>query len=208
MVKRIIKYILGTNDLGLLYDNKQDMSLVGYMDSDWVGDSVTRRSTSGYCFYIGQGALSWSCKKQPTVALSSTEAEYRGLMNAACESIWIRGFLKDVGIDVPQACIFCDNLSAIKLTHNPVFHARTKHIEIHYHFIREKVQEGSVVIQYCTTNEQVADIFTKSLGKEKFNFCREMLGLREVNDTTSGGGVKIPDLYIHYPSMYLFFLCF
>jgi len=187
------------------------MALVGYTDSDWAGDSLTRRSTSGYCFYIGQGTISWSCKKQPTVALSSTEAEYRGLMNSTCESIWIRKFLKDVGIHIPQACIFSDNMSAIKLAHNPVFHARTKHIEIHYHFVREKVQEGCVDIKYCPTIEQIADIFTKALGKAKFIYCREKLGLREIIDASSGGGVKIPDssTYVYnYVCIFFVFLVY
>jgi hypothetical protein len=112
------------------------VQLAGYTNADWVGNAADRRSTSGYAFSIGSAAIAWSNKKQLTVALSSTEAEYRGAAVATCEAIWLKRLLKDLheeGSD--PTMIYCDNLSSIQLTKNPVFHARTKHIEVHYHFV-------------------------------------------------------------------------
>lgn len=188
--KRILCYLNGTANLGIQYDVCTDLSLYGYTDADWAGDSESRKSTSGYCFHIGSGAISWSCKKQPTVALSSTEAEYRGLTNAACESTWLQHFFSDFGFRFPCATIYCDNQSAIKLSKNPVFHARTKHIEVHYHFVREKINEGNIKVEYCNTDMQVADVMTKPLGVEKFVFCRAKLGVCEKPVLSLRGGIE------------------
>ena len=112
--------------------------------------------------------MTWSSKKQPTVALSSTEAEYRGAAIAACEVAWLNKLLHDFGLQVHRKVVlYCDNLSSIQLARNPVFHARTKHIKVHYHFIQEKVLSGEIDLEYVNTKEQVADIFTKALGAEK-----------------------------------------
>ncbi|MCO5576675.1 hypothetical protein L7F22_030490 [Adiantum nelumboides] len=119
-------------------------------------------------FSLGSAVITWSSKKRPTVALSSTEAEYRGGAMEACEVAWPQLLLGDLGIQVQRpAVIHCDNLSSIQLARNPVFHARTKHIEVHYHFIRERVLDGSIDLTFVRTDEQVADIFTKALGAEK-----------------------------------------
>ena len=127
-------------------------------------------------FSFGSAAVTWSSKKQPTVALLSTEAEYRGAAVAACEVAWLRTLLGDLGVQVDeQVVIHCDNLSSIQLARNPVFHARTKHIEVHYHYVRERVLAGDIDLVYISTEEQVADIFTKALGAEKlchfFGLC-------------------------------------
>ena len=114
------------------------------------------------------GAISWSSKKQPIFALSSTKAEYRGAAVAACEAVWLTRILKDLGIPIKDPTpLFCDNMCTIYLARNPVFHARTKHIEVHYHFIREHVLAGDVDLQHISTNLQTADIFTKALGADK-----------------------------------------
>ncbi|MCO5553730.1 hypothetical protein L7F22_007256 [Adiantum nelumboides] len=119
-------------------------------------------------FSLGSAAITWSSKKQPTVALSSTEAEYRGGAVAACEVAWLELLLGDLRIQVQRpVVIHCDNLSSIQLARNPVFHARTKHIEVHYHFIRERFLDGSINLTFVRTDEQVVDIFTKALGAEK-----------------------------------------
>ncbi|MCO5593637.1 hypothetical protein L7F22_047652 [Adiantum nelumboides] len=121
-----------------------------------------------FMFSLWSAAITWSSKKQPTVALSSTEAEYRGATMAACEVAWLELPLGDLGIQVQRpVVIHCDNLSSIQLTQNPVFHAKTKHIEVHYHFIRERVFDGSINLTFLRTDEQVAHIFTKALGVEK-----------------------------------------
>ena len=167
------------------------MHLSGYTDADWAGSPYDRRSTSGYSFTLGTGAVSWSSKKQPTVALSSNEAEYRGAALAACEIDWLCTLLHSLDIVVDYAVVlYCDNMSSIKLSSNPVFHARTKHIEVHYHFIREKVIAGEIDLQHVSTTMQVADIFTKSLGTEEFQQFRNSLGVMSI-DVSLRGSVEI-----------------
>ncbi|MCO5566838.1 hypothetical protein L7F22_020520 [Adiantum nelumboides] len=128
-------------------------------------------------FSLGSAAITWSSKKQPTVALSSTEAEYRGAAVAACEVAWLELLLRDLGIQVQRpVVIHCNNLSSIQLAQNPVFHAKTKHIEVHYHFIRERVLDGSINLTFVRTDELVADIFTKALEQrscDDFKRCLE-----------------------------------
>ncbi|MCO5579900.1 hypothetical protein L7F22_033765 [Adiantum nelumboides] len=132
-------------------------------------------------FSLGSAAITWSSKKQPTVALSTTEAEYRGVAMAACEVAWLELLLRDLGIQVHRpVVIHCDNLSSTLLARNPVFHARTKHIEVHYHFIKKRVLDGSIDLTFVTTDEKAADIFTKALGVEKLRQFRAMLGVREL----------------------------
>jgi hypothetical protein len=138
-------------------------------------------------FSFGSGAVSWSSKKQPTVALSSTEAEYRGAAIAACEVVWLQKLLSDLGQSVDAlVVIYCDNISSILLANNPVYHARTKHIEVHYHFIREKVLAKEIDLIHVSTEDQVADIFTKALGIDKLRKFRKMLGVLEVDLSLRG----------------------
>eukprot|EP00253_Pinus_taeda_P013986 PITA_13986 len=134
--KKVLRYLKGTVNLGIMYTDESDVVLTGFSDSDWAGNPDDRRSTSGYAFHIGSGVVSWSSKKQPTVSLSSTESEYKALTNATCEAIWLWRILADLEEAQSGAtCINCDNQSAIKLAHNPVYHVRTKHVELQYHFI-------------------------------------------------------------------------
>lgn len=143
-VRRILRYVRSTVDYGILYKAGVVPELVGFSDADWAGDPSTRRSTTGYTFSLGSGgAVSWCSKKEPTVALSSTEAEYRAATMAAQECCWLLQLVREVGISVDYPVdVFCDNQSAIRLASNLVFHARTKHIEVHHHYIREKVLSG------------------------------------------------------------------
>ena len=123
------------------------------MDVDWAGNAGDRRSTSGSVFTFGSAAIAWSSKKQPTVALSSTEAEYQGAAVATCEAIWLKRLLKDLHVEVSDpTTMYCDNLNNIQLSKNPVFHARTKHIEVHYHFVRERVLSSEVELVYVPTD--------------------------------------------------------
>ena len=125
---------------GIMYKSNTTIRLEGYTDADWEGYKVDRRSTSGFVFSLRSGAISWSCKKQPTVALSSTEAEYRGAIVAACEAVWLKRILKDLGVPIKDPIrLYYDNMSSIYLARNPIFHMWTKHIEVHYHFICEHV---------------------------------------------------------------------
>jgi len=138
-------------------------------------------------FSFGSGAVSWSNKKQPIVALSSTEAEYKGVAIATCEVVWLQKLLSDLGqsVDV-RVVIYCDNISSILLVNNPIYHAKTKHIEVHYHFIREKVLTKEIDLIHVSTEDQVVDIFTKALGIDKLRKFRKMLGVLEVDLSLRG----------------------
>jgi hypothetical protein len=192
-VKRILKYIKHTLQCGIFYEAKRQLQVHGYTDADWAGNVSNRRSTSGFMFSFGSGAVSWSSKKQPTVALSSTKAEYKGATIAACEAIatcetiWLQKLLSNLGqsLDAPIV-ICCDNISSILLANNPVYHARTKHIEVHYHFIRKKVLAKEIDLIHVSTKDQVVDIFTKALGTNKLRKFRKMLGVLEVDLSLRG----------------------
>jgi len=167
-LKRVFCYLNGTRDLGIVYGRG---NLYGYTDSDWAGDVSTRKSTTGYVYLLGSAAVSWSSKRQPTVALSSCEAEYMAATQAAKEAIWLRRFLTELGYtrpDIDSVTINCDNQGAITLTKNPEFHARTKHIDIQWHYVREQVEKGAVTLRFIGTAEMVADGLTKPLGRVKF----------------------------------------
>ena len=135
-VRHTLRYVQATIDYALFYAADGEINLYGYTDADWAGSATDRRSTSGYIFSFGSGAVTWSSKKQPTVALSSTEVEYRGATVAACEVAWLNKLLHDFGLQAHRKVVLnCDNLSSIQLARNPVFHVRTKHIKVHYHLI-------------------------------------------------------------------------
>ncbi|XP_030449110.1 uncharacterized mitochondrial protein AtMg00810-like [Syzygium oleosum] len=176
--KRILRYVKKTFDFGLLYKKESSGELVGRCDAGYAGDQHTRRSTTGYSFHLGSAVVSWCSKRQPTVSLSTTEAEYKAVEMAALESMWLVPLLDDLHQSIDYSTIlYCDNLSAISLAENPVFHARTKHMEVHYHFLKEKVLEGEIKMEYTKTGDQVADIFTKGLGAAKFEEFRTQLGM-------------------------------
>lgn len=190
-VKRIIKYLSGTLDYGILYEkNENDMNLVGFSDSDFAGDPETRRSTSGFAFCLASGVVTWASQRQRLVTLSTTEAEYVAAATAAKEAVWLRKLLKDLGrMGDDPIVLFLDNQSAIRLVKNPEFHKRTKHIDIKYHFIREKVDQGDLTFKYVCSNEQRADIFTKPFAKQRFSFLRQSLGVISRAEYSSGEAV-------------------
>ncbi|KAM1941804.1 hypothetical protein ACFX13_029341 [Malus domestica] len=176
-VKRILRFLKGTVDHGIWF-KKGSLHLTAFSDADWAGCVFYRRSTSGYCVYLGSNLISWSAKKQQTVARSSTEAEYRSLALTAAEITWICKIFKDLTFPLSHPpTLWCDNVSAISLASNHVFHARTKHIEIDYHYIRELVLAGLITVLYVNTEHQIADIHTKSLPKSRFHFLRSKLSL-------------------------------
>ena len=176
--KKILKYLAGTQDLALKFTKLSSIGLVGYSDSDYGGDSIDRKSTTAYVFNIGSAAVAWASKKQPTIALSTTEAEYRAMSCAAQELIWLQTLMKEIGFEQHNSStILSDNQSAIALARNPVFHQRSKHIEIQAHFIREKVLDDTIQLQYCASSSNLADILTKPLPQEQFFLLRDALGL-------------------------------
>ncbi|KAK1437640.1 hypothetical protein QVD17_03434 [Tagetes erecta] len=178
--KRILKYVASTTKFGIWYKRSQEIDLVGYSDSDWASCVDDRKSISAYVFTLGTGVVSWRSKKQTTVALSSTEAEYISASGATCQALWLRRILEDLGYNIDKATvIYCDNKSAINLSKNPVTDGRTRHIDIKYHFIREMIGKGLINLRFCRTHEQVADVLTKSLSREKFVHFRHNLGVME-----------------------------
>ncbi len=178
-VKHILRYLKGTSTFGLVY-SKKEKSLTGYSDADWAGDVNDRRSTSGYCFMLSGAAISWKSRKQSCVALSTAEAEYVALASATQEATWIRRLLVDLKYCGSEpTVIFEDNQSAICIGQNPQYHSKTKHIDIKYHFVRQQLSNKTIALQYCSTNDMIADVFTKSLSFDKFVRMRESLGLFE-----------------------------
>ena len=176
-VKRIFRYLKGTVNLALKYEQSDSGALIGFSDSDWAGDQDDRRSTTGNMFLLNGGPVSWLSKKQVTVALSTAEAEYVALSQAAQEATWMRRLLSDLRMEATSTVILEDNQGAIAIAKNPVNHSRTKHIDIRYHYIRECVQNGQIELQYCPTDEMKADILTKPLTKQKFEYLRGQIGL-------------------------------
>jgi hypothetical protein len=166
-VKRIFRYLQGTLQMKLQFGATPSNEVLGYCDADWGGDLEDRRSTTGFVFMIGGGAISWSSKRQPTIALSTTEAEYMANTQATKEAIWITKLMMDLGyMEKKMMVIRCDNQGAISLTKNPTHHARTKHIDVQHHFVRERVENGEVRFECCPTEHMVADVLTKALSKE------------------------------------------
>ncbi|PKU72082.1 putative mitochondrial protein [Dendrobium catenatum] len=186
LLKRLLRYLQGTIEFGLPI-TKSNLCLSSFSDADWAGDPVSRKSTSGYCSFLGNTLISWTVKKQTTVARSSTESEYRALAALASDIIWLRRILTDFG--VPQSSptdISCDNTSAIAIANNPVFHARTKHIEIDHRFLRDHIRQNTIRIIPISTIDQTADIFTKALSTPRFQLLRNKLTIVEQSSVCGG----------------------
>lgn len=184
-VKRVLRYVAGTINRGCSYRRKKGaVHLVGFSDSDLAGDVDTRKSTTGVFFFLGDNLITWQSQKQKVVALSSCEAEYIAATTAACQGVWLARLLAELkGEEADAVTLNVDNQSAIQLSKNPVFHDRSKHIETRYHYIRECIEEDRVKIEFVSTNDQLADILTKSLGRDRFNKLCTRIGLVEVKGT-------------------------
>lgn len=193
-VKRIFRYLKGTLNLGIEYsrDARRGNELVGYSDADYAGDRDSRRSTSGFVFMLAGGPITWASRKQTSVALSTCEAEYMAMSKASTEAMWLRKLLHEVDFSTPSTppqtnlgikikpMLYADNQGAIALTENPVFHNKTKHIENRYHYIRERVAEGSIAVKYISTDNMIADGLTKPLSRIKFQRFVQQVGLKEI----------------------------
>ncbi|GKA60157.1 ribonuclease H-like domain-containing protein [Tanacetum coccineum] len=186
-LKRILRYVRGTLSYGLQLYSSTTSSLVAYSDADWAGCPTTRRSTSGYCVFLGNNLLSWSSKRQFTLSRSSAEAEYRGVANAVAETCWLRNLLRELHTPLATATlVYCDNVSAVYLSSNPVQHQRTKHIEIDIHFVRDLVATGAIRVLHVPSRYQYADIFTKGLPTSLFDEFRTSLSVRSSPVQTAG----------------------
>ncbi|GJU86543.1 retrovirus-related pol polyprotein from transposon TNT 1-94 [Tanacetum coccineum] len=178
-VKRIFRYIKGTTHLGLWYPKGTGIETVVYADSDHAGDYVDRKSTSGICTFVGCCLTSWFSKKQTALAISTTEAEYVSAGKACQQALWMKQALIDYDVRLDDVPIMCDNKDAIDLSKNPVQHSRTKHIKIRHHFLRDNVQKGHISIEKVPSVDNIADILTKPLKRESFNYLRLGLGMME-----------------------------
>jgi hypothetical protein len=182
-VKRILRYVAGTQDHGVWYarGRAEDLTLLGFSDSDHAGDVEDSRSTSGILFYLGKNPITWQSQKQKSVALSSCEAEYMASSAATCQGIWLAGLLTEIlGAAIKTPLLKVDNKAAIDLIKNPVHHGKSKHIRIRYHFVRECAAEGRIEVQFVGTSDQLADILTKPLARVKFLEMKEKIGVTKV----------------------------
>ena len=177
-VVRILRYLKGTSDRGVFFGKNHHLDLVAYTDVDWADDRDSRKSTSGYFTLVGGNLLTWRSKKQKVVALSSAEAEFRGVAKGITEILWLRKLLYELDFPPTGACkLFCDNKEAIDISENTVQHDRTKQVEVDRHFIKEKLEKEIISIPHVRSEDQLADILTKAVSVEAFETTLSKLGI-------------------------------
>jgi hypothetical protein len=178
---RILRFLKSCPGRGIFFPRDSSLQLQGYSDADWAGCIDTRRSISGQCFFLGKSLISWRTKKQLTVSKSSSEAEYRALAAATCELQWLMYLFKDLHVQCTKLpVLYCDNQSALHIVANPVFHERTKHLEIDCHIVREKLKGGLMKLLPVMSKDQIADFFTKPLLPQQFNTLLSKLGMVDI----------------------------
>ena len=189
--RRVLKYLKGCPSRGLLFHRDSSLQLLAFSDADWGGCLDSRKSVTGYCFFLGTSLVSWKTKKQSTVSRSSSEAEYRALASTTCELQWLTYLLKDLKVSCSRpAVLYCDSQSALHIAANPVFHERTKHLDIDCHLVREKAQAGLMRLLPVSSQNQLADIFTKALPPKPFSFLLSKLGLVDIFQPPACGGLS------------------
>ncbi|KAK8951032.1 hypothetical protein KSP39_PZI004596 [Platanthera zijinensis] len=175
---RVLRYLKKAPGRGILFKNNQSPKVEVFTDADWAGSQDDRKSTTGYCTFVGGNLVSWKSKKQNVVARSSAEAEYRAMTQGVCEGLWLKAILRDIGLQVDNPItIYCDNKAAISIAHNPVQHDRTKHVEVDRHFIRDHLDKGNICTPFVNSFDQLADVFTKGLSSDNFNNNIDKLGM-------------------------------
>lgn len=193
-VKRILKYLKGTSDYGLTFRRSNDTYLKAFSDADYAGELESRRSTTGYIVLWGSNIITWNTQRQKVVALSTTDAEYMAACQAVKEVVWLKNLIGELNAKLPlNITLLVDSQSAIQLVKNPVFHSRTKHIDVRFHYIRERYQEKLFNLEYINTKDQLADILTKPLVRQLFQHHRQFICSKKQEDrvfTRSSGSVK------------------
>lgn len=184
-VKWILRYLKGTSKLCLCYGGAKPI-LEGYTDADMAGDLDSRKSTSSYIFTLAGGAVSWQSKLRKCVALSTTEAEYIAAVEAGKELMWLKRFLQELGFRQEEYTIHCDSQSALDLSKNSMYHSRTKHIDVRYHWLREAVEQQDLKLSKIDTNDNPADMLTKVVPYEKHKLCSDIVGLRSIQQNLEG----------------------
>jgi len=180
LVKRILRYLSGTSNIGLLMHHQSPAHLHAFLDADWGGNKDDFSSTSAYILYLGRNPVSWSSKKQQTIARSLMEAEYHYVADTTLEISWVCSLLNELQYSVNQVpVIYCDNIGATQLSSNPVFHSRMKHVSIDFHFIRKRVQSGVLRVCHVSFDDQLADALTKSLPRYRFELLKDKIGLTQ-----------------------------
>jgi len=178
---RVVKYIKKQPGQGILLSSNSSTEITAYCDEDWAACPTTRRSVTGFVIKLGESMVSWKAKKQTTISRSSAEAEYRSLASTVAELVWLVGLLRSLDVEITLPVnIYSDSKSAIQLAANPVYHERTKHIEIDCHFIREKLQQGLINISYIPTQSQPADVLTKGLNRVQHELLLSKLGVLNI----------------------------
>ena len=175
--KGILRYLAGTKKLALMYSEQLNAGVYGYTDSDHAGDIDTRRSTGGYAFFLGGAAISWCSRRQKSVATSTVEAEFLACASAVKEALWLKRLLNDLGVTMDTVPLICDNDGTVKMLHNPIISQYTKHVDISIHFVREKISDGIIDLNFLRTEHMVADFLTKAVPKGKFIYCRNHMGI-------------------------------
>ncbi|KAK3032090.1 hypothetical protein RJ639_036304 [Escallonia herrerae] len=182
---RVLHYLKGSPGQGILLPSNNTLYLQAFCDADWAGCPMTRKSTTGYIIFLGSSPVSWRAKKQTVVSRSSAEAEYRAMATITSEIIWLKQLLQDLEVScITPVSLFCDNRVAIHIAANPVFHERTKHIEIDCHFIRQHIQSQTIATKSISSQDQLADIFTKALGHDRFHQLLGKLGISTLHAPT------------------------
>ena len=178
---RILRYLKASPGRGLLFRRSSDLQLLGFTNADWAECPNSRRSVSGFYFFLGDSLVSWCTKKQPTVSRSSSEAEYRALAAATCELQWLTFLLRDMHVQCSRSpVLYCDNRSALHIDTNPVFHERTKHLEIDCHVVREKLQARLMKLLPISSSLQIADVFTKGFTSSSLRLFLPKLGMVDI----------------------------
>ncbi|KAL5581648.1 hypothetical protein UlMin_014090 [Ulmus minor] len=177
-IKWLFIYIKGTTNVGLIYEKNEEgtrLRLEGFIDADYAGNLYNRKSTTAYMFCLNDCCICWKSQLQPIVALSTTKAEYIAATEAIKEVLWLQGLLKELKLLEDKATVYTDSQSALHLCKNPVFHERTKHVDVKYHFIREKVTDGSIIVEKISTKDNLANAGTKVVPLSKFKLCLDLL---------------------------------